>query len=344
LFVKASVVSEDGAAAPRRIVVLGMGGTIAGKAARANDNVGYKAGEVSVDDLLAGLPLPARHLVEAEQVCQIDSKDLAPGHWQALLKSLEAHLARPEVVGVVITHGTDTLEETAYLLHRVLAPAKPVVLTAAMRPATALSADGPRNLAEALEVAAAAGEAGQSGTVVALAGRVWAAAELRKVHSHHTDAFDAGDAGPLALVEAGRLRVLRPWPAGDGLGARRVINTPVALWPQVDIVTSHAGANGRLVKLLMTAGVDGLVVAGSGNGSVHGELEAALLKADRAGVRVLRSSRCVAGGVIDAPTHDTDGASPAPRRLPSAGQLTPVQARIELVLELLARPSGGPGR
>lgn len=339
---KASIVCEGPSGSDRRLVVLGMGGTIAGRADDAADLVGYRAGELSVEQILAGVPVPAGYALEAEQVCQIDSKDLGPVHWQRLVGALTRQLERVEVSGVVITHGTDTLEETAYLLQRVLSPSKPVVLTAAMRPATALQPDGPRNLVDALMTAAQLADADRGGVVVTMAGKVFAGTELSKQHSHDPDAFSAGDAGPLAAVEHGQLRPLREWPANElALGAR-VVAVPVPLWPQVEIVLSHSGANGRVVKLLMTAGVDGLVVAGTGNGTLHADLEAALLKADRSGVKVLRSTRCAAGGVTDpAPTSGgADVSQPAgagPRRLMSAGTLTPVQARIELLLQLLAK-------
>jgi L-asparaginase len=227
-----------------------------------------------------------------------------------------------------------------------------------MRPASALSADGPRNLADALTVAAEAARRGLAGVVAVLGGQVWAGAELRKWHSYRVDAFDAGDAGPLALVQEGRLQPLRPWPHGGALGTA-LIQAAVATWPQVDMVTSHAGANGRLVKLLMTSGVDGLVVAGTGNGTLHADLEAALGKAERAGIRVLRSTRCLSGGVVAPPdaggSAEADGATPrvngqapqappAVRRLPSAGTLTPAQARVELLLDLLAQRSRPRGR
>jgi L-asparaginase len=284
---------------------------------------------------------PAGFEVQAEQVCQIDSKDLGPAHWQRLVAALVSQLERADVAAVVVTHGTDTMEETAYLLQRVLAPDKPVVLTGAMHPASAETADGPRNLADALVVASDAAARGQGGVVVVVAGLVLSGTEVRKLHSRRLDAFGAGDAGPLAHIEAGRVQRLREWPRTVALGAR-VVATPVALWPQVEIVVSHAGANGRIVKLLMTAGIDGLVVAATGNGTLHSELESALVKAERSGVKVLRSTRCAAGGVTD---PQDDGApqlpagavaSASPRRLPSAGQLTPVQARVELLLNLLA--------
>jgi L-asparaginase len=186
------------------------------------------------------------------------------------------------VQGVVITHGTDTMEETAYFLHALLgaagAQAKPVVITGAMRPASALSPDGPQNMLDALAVA---GHPGACGVVVAMAGKVFSAVEVQKVHPYRRDAFDACDAGVLGYVEEGRVRMVRTWPAPDGYclqqWPRGIADTP---WPRVEIITSHAGAGGALVDALLadgSAGTDplrGLVVAGTGNGTVHRALEA----------------------------------------------------------------------
>jgi L-asparaginase len=302
-----------------KVVILGSGGTIAGTAASATDAVGYRAAQLGVAQLLAVVPGLAGLDLEAEQVAQIDSKDMDVATWQRLAARSAHHLARGEVDGVVITHGTDTLEETAYLLHRVLAPAKPLVLTAAMRPATHVQADGPRNLLDAVTLAR---DARAAGVLVTLDGRVWAGAEVRKVHSQRLDAFGAGDAGPLAAIEDDAVRWQREAPRGEALGLDRIARD-AAQWPRVEIATSHAGADGRLVDAVVAQGVHGLVVAGTGNGTLHHALEAALLRAQAAGVRVRRSTRCAAGPVIG------DGA------LPSAGALSPVQARIELMLELL---------
>jgi L-asparaginase len=334
---------EDVAA--HKIVVLGTGGTIAGASASATDNVGYASAQRGVQALVDAVPALARWPLEAEQVAQLDSKDMGPAVWSALVARVRAHLARPEVRGVVITHGTDTLEETAWLLHRTVgAPLdnKPVVLTAAMRPATSLQADGPQNLLDAVTVAAAPGACG---VVLVMAGLVWAGAEVRKVHSYRTDAFGAGDAGPLAQVVEGRLQGFRPWPGrgrnaggptpvgtaggagpvqGGGTLGLRLPEDPEA-WPWVEIVSSHAGAGPRAVQALVTSGVRGLVVAGTGNGTVHQDLEAALLHAVSQGVLVLRATRCAAGGIVP-------GGADA---LPSAGGLTPAQARVELTLRLL---------
>ena len=307
-----------------RVVVLGMGGTIAGRAGNALDNVGYTAGQVAVADLVAGLA-PEGIAVETGQVAQIDSKDMEASHWQALVAAIEGHLSRPEVSGIVVTHGTDTLEETAWLLHRVLAPQRPVVLTGAMRPATSRQADGPQNLRDALVVAAAREAAG---VLVAFAGSVHGGDAVRKVHPYRLDAFSSGDAGAVARVEEGEVRWLRSPPRGRALGAALLAAGP---WPWVEIVTSAAATDGRAIDALVAAGVRGIVAAGTGNGSLHHALEAALLAAQRRGVAVLRTTRCQDGRLVEGPLPDA---------LPSAGALTPQQARVELALRLLAAATG----
>ena len=185
------------------VVILATGGTIAGTAAAATDTTGYRAGALGVEALVAGVPALAEHRLESEAVAAIDSKDMDEATWQRLARRVAHHLARPEVAGIVVTHGTDTLEETAYFLQRVLAPAKPVVLTAAMRPASALSPDGPANLLDAVTVAQAPGACGVS---VVFAGAAWAAVGLRKVHTLQTGAFAGSDCGPVARLEGGVLR------------------------------------------------------------------------------------------------------------------------------------------
>lgn len=310
------------ASAEPTIVVLGTGGTIAGTAASAADNVGYSAAQLGVPSLLAAVPPLAAWPIECEQVAQVDSKDMDHALWLQLARRVAHHLARPEVGGLVITHGTDTLEESAYFLHRVLAPAKPVVLTAAMRPATSLLADGPQNLLDAVTLAR---EPGARGVLAVLAGNVFAGGEVRKVQSYRLDAFDGGTAGPVAMVAEGGVRRFREWPRGSALGLA-VLGGDVSRWPWVVWVTSHAGADGAVVDALVAAGVQGIVVAGTGNGTVHALLEAALLRAARRGVSVARVTRCAHGGIVGA----IEGSLPA---LPWLGA---AQARIELMLQRLA--------
>jgi len=303
-----------------KVVILGTGGTIAGTAASAGDNVGYTAAQLGVAQLVAAVPPLTGMALEAEQVAQVDSKDMTIEVLHRLAARVQTHLDRTEVAGVVVTHGTDTLEETAYALHRVLRADKSVVLTAAMRPATSLQADGPQNLLDAVTLAQTAG---QGGVVAVLGGRVWAGSELRKVHSYRLEAFDGGDAGALGWIEEGTWRGLRTWPASTGMGLTALPASDTDA-PWVALVTSHAGATGREVDALVAAGARGLVVATTGNGTVHKALQAALQRALAAGVVVLRASRCAAGGIV----------GQADTRFESAGTLTPAQARIELVLRL----------
>jgi len=154
---------------------------------------------------------------------------------------------------------------------------------------------------------------------------------VRKLHTYRLDAFSSGDAGPIARVEEGRLRRHRTWPVGKPLGLG-VIGFDPGSWPQVEVVTSHAGAGPRLVDALVAAGIDGLVVATTGNGSLHQALEPALRRAATAGVAVLRCTRC-ASGVLVGSGVAAEGAGGA---LPAAATLSPWQARVELLLSLLA--------
>lgn len=312
----------------KKIVVLGTGGTIAGlsPAGAAAPQV-YRAAQLSVDQLLANIPALQGRTLVAEQVAQLDSKDMGPEVWQALAARCAHWLAQGDVQGLVITHGTDTLEETAYFLHRVLAAAKPVVLTCAMRPADAPEPDGPQNLADAVTVALGPGV---HGVVTVCAGQVHGPIEVTKVHPSRLDAFSSGEAGPLGLVEEGALRQLRSWPAPQDertlvLAAAVARHAPAA-WPQVAIVFNHAGADGAVVDALCMAGVRGLVAAGTGNGTLSEALEAALLRAQQRGTWVRRSTRCAFGQVL---AHPSDVLAVAPG-------LSPVKARVALQLDLLA--------
>ena len=314
---------------PSVVVIIGTGGTIAGTATGAADAPGYKAGALSPQQLLAAVPAlagQASQAIETVSLASIDSKDMGAALWQALARCCREQLARDEVAGVVVTHGTDTLEETAYFLHRTLRAKKPVVLTAAMRPATSPSADGPQNLLDAVRVARTEGA---RGVVVVFAGRVHAGADVRKLHGWQIDTFSSGDAGPLALMQGASLRCVRPWPDA-ALHPADVFAIDAAAWPAVDIVASHAGVRGDvLVAASVDSGARGIVIAGTGNGSVHQTLLQAALRAQARGVVVRRASRCALGGVVDDPMAPVG-------TLPSAGPLTPYQARIELMLDLLS--------
>ncbi|GAA6141135.1 asparaginase [Hydrogenophaga sp. 5NK40-0174] len=320
------------------LVVLGTGGTISGGGNREGENLGYTAGLVSVETLVGGLPAPSGVVLETRQVAQIDSKNMSSSVWRDLFEAAVAALNRPDVQGVVITHGTDTLEETGFLLSSLLQADKPVVLTCAMRPATAAYPDGPQNLADALQVAACPGA---RGVMAVCAGRIHDGQHFSKVHTYRLDPFDSGEAGVIGYVEEGRVRCVRPWPRSEPTEHSReektVLSTLGKPWPRVEIVLNHAQADGQVVTALLWASrqdgaepLAGLVLAGTGNGTCSEGLSAALSQASECGVTVWRASRCCQGAVL--PTSLD--------LFPSAGDLPPVKARIALALHLMGLGRG----
>ena len=310
----------------KKIVILGTGGTIAGMAGDASNNIDYTAGQVGVSQLVSDIGSLDGE-VETEQVAQIDSKDMSFEVWTALANRLQHHLVQSDVQGVVITHGTDTLEETAYFLQSVLNPAKPVALTCAMRPASALAPDGPQNI---LDAATVVRHEGAHGVVVVCSGVIHGALDVQKIHTYQLNAFGSGDAGAIGFVEENNLILARNWPKGQYIQAQIAteniaILNQVKSWPKVEIVMNYAGASGALVEALIAQGVRGLVVAGTGNGTVHQSLQAALLRAQAQGVQIIRSTRCTQGRVL--PRVDDS--------FPSSNGLSPVKARIDLMLKLM---------
>lgn len=318
--------------ATRKIVILGTGGTIAGQGSAQGGSVGYKAGQIGVAQLLQPISegcLQGRFVFEVEQVAQLDSKDMDIATWQRLAQACRKWLGQADVAAVVITHGTDTLEETAWFLQCVLQPSKPVVMTCAMRPATALSADGPANLRDAVICAAQ----DVAGVWVAAVGEVHAAQWLRKVHPYRVNAFSSAAQGPAAWVEEGGVR----W--GQVPSAVRANAMPCAVWerdaaqwPWVELVTSTAAARPAAVDALVAAGVQGLVVAGTGNGSIHQALWQALQRAAAQGVAVWRTTRCEQGQIVLADGEQDAGVT----------TLSPVKARISLMLALLQKHAADP--
>jgi L-asparaginase len=311
-----------------RIAVLATGGTIAGEAGDAAKTSGYKAGVVGVDKLLGAVPsLSQVARIHAEQVASIDSKDMTPALWAALCTRVNALLEQDDIDGIVITHGTDTLEETAYLLHLTVKSEKPVVLTAAMRPATALSADGPLNLLNAVTVAASRASSKQ-GVLVAFNNQIHCGRDVTKTSTYAVDAFRSPEGGALGWVQDGQVEfqrsVVRPHTLQSPFQIRAEL-------PAVEIVTSYAGASRVAIDALVAAGVKGLVIAGTGNGSIHSTLQQAVADAVKQGVAVVRSSRVGAGHVMRNGAAPDDALGSI-----TAGALNPYKARVLLMLALAA--------
>lgn len=316
-----------------RVVIVATGGTIAGTAARASESTTYQAGALGADALIAAVPeLTELAHIQAESFAAIDSKDASLAFWCGLSKRVNALLARDDVDAVVITHGTDTLEETAYWLHLTVRSDKPVVMTAAMRPATALSADGPGNLYDAVSVAATPQARGR-GVLFVFGNRIHSARSVVKASSHAPAAFLSPDEGGLGWAQDGRVTFDR---VGHRLHTHDSVFATVEGWApealaNVAIVVSYAGADRRIVDALRQTGVNGIVVAGTGNGSIHADLLQGLVDAAAAGVAVVRSSRTGDVRVREGAAHDD-----ATFGFIASGSLNPYKARVLLLLALSA--------
>ena len=284
-----------------RVLVLATGGTIAGRAdARAAS--AYAAGKIDAAELLGDVPgLDKLATLSALQVASIGSQDMNDQVWFELARRIQAAFAADLADGVVITHGTDTLEETAFFLDQALAGHRPVVLTGAMRPATAPDADGPANLLAAVAVAAAPASAGR-GVLVALGGQIQAARWVQKIHATALQAFASPNAGPLGHVDAAGVRFEQPLAQSlaqstrgrDGPAYRLPANAPL---PRVDIIHAHANMDAAPIDDAARRGARGIVLAGVGNGNTSAPALAALSRAARSGVLVVRASLIGAGRV-----------------------------------------------
>ena len=312
----------------QKVVVLGTGGTIAGTAANASDHTGYTAGQLGVQHLLDAIPglndVLQGDALQCEQVAQLDSKDMDHATWQVLAQRCIHWLEQADVGGIVITLGTDTLEETAWFLQQVLHTTKPVVLTCAMRPATALTPDGPQNLLDAVAVVL---DPMARGVLAVCAGSIHNARDVQKVHPYRLDAFSSGESGSRGWVEQGLVRWADPgsWPMVH-VHARQALALPTVDWPWVAVLHSHAGSDARQVQALVAAGVKGLVVAGTGNGTVHHSLLKALTDAQAQGVAVRLTTRCAEGQIV--------GQAAALQISPRG--LNAYKARVSLMLDLMS--------
>ena len=280
------------------VVVLAMGGTIAGSADSATDSTGYRAGTGVVADLLAAVPQAlALARLTGEQFASMDSSDLTDEILLALALRVAALLDSAEVDGVVITHGTDTIEETAYFLNLVLDSPKAVVLTGAMRPATALSADGPMNFFGAVAVASAPASAGQ-GVLVVMNDEIHSARDVTKTSSLRVGSFESPH-GPLGTVIDGLPRFYRAV-SRPHTGATEFSLAGIRSLPTSGILFAHSGLDDSVAAALDATRYEVIVHAGFGNGTVASRIVEPLEKARLAGAVVVRATRTGSGHVTDA--------------------------------------------
>jgi L-asparaginase len=277
------------------IAVLATGGTIAGAAA-TDVQAGYTSGQVGVEQLIAAVP-QAKKLatLKGEQISNIGSQDMNDEVWLKLAGRINALAAMPDIAGIVITHGTDTIEETAYFLNLVVKTRKPVVLTAAMRPATALSADGPLNFFNAVAVAASRDAAGK-GVLVVINDWIHGAASLTKTSTTAVQTFMSPLSGLIGTVAYGRPEFNRG-PAGRHTMDSEFSLQGVTALPRVDIIMAYENMDGALIDAAVAAGAKGVVIAGVGNGNLTQPAVNALAAQARKGIVCVRASRVTVGRV-----------------------------------------------
>jgi len=322
-----SQAAEPAAKAKAKLVILATGGTIAGAQPKPGD-VGYKAGAYPIDELLKSVPgLGDVAQISGEQIASIGSQDMTDAVWIKLARRVNAVLADPAVAGVVVTHGTDTMEENGYFLNLVTKSDKPVVLVGSMRPATATSADGPMNILNAAAVAADPSARGR-GVLVVLNDVVHYARESTKTNTTSLQTFASPNRGPAGFVLFGKPRWFsKPtWKHTTESAFAGVV--PDAL-PRVDVVYAHANVGPEHVKASLAAGAKGLVLAGVGDGNGTQALMEQLALAAKNGIVVVRSSRTNSGAVARNVEVDDDKLG-----FVAAQELNPQKARVLLQLAL----------
>ncbi|EAK0175295.1 type II asparaginase [Campylobacter jejuni] len=312
--------------AKSRIAILGTGGTIAGFIDSTIATTGYTAGAIDIDVLIKAVP-QIRDLADIswEQVANIDSSNMCDEIWLRLAKKI-AKLFAEGIDGVVITHGTDTMEETAYFLNLTIKSDKPVVLVGAMRPSTAISADGPKNLYNAVALVANK-EAKNKGVMVAINDKILSARGVVKTHSLNVDAFSSPDFGDLGYIVDGKVFFYNNVTKAHTKNAPFDVSKLTSL-PKVDILYSYSNdGSGVAAKALFEHGTKGIVVAGSGAGSIHKNQKDVLKELLKKGLKVVVSSRVVAGCVAVSDSDEKLG-------FISAEDLNPQKARVLLMLAL----------
>ncbi|WP_033581999.1 type II asparaginase [Helicobacter pylori] len=307
------------------IALLATGGTIAGSGASASLG-SYKSGELGIKELLKAIPsLNKIARIQGEQISNIGSQDMNEEVWFKLAKRVQELLDDSRIQGVVITHGTDTLEESAYFLNLVLHSTKPVVLVGAMRNASSLSADGALNLYNAVSVAVNEKSANK-GVLVVMDDSIFSAREAIKTHTTHTSTFKALNSGAIGSVYYGKVRYymqpLRKHTTESEFTLSQ-LKTPL---PKVDIIYTHAGMTPDLFQASLKSHAKGVVIAGVGNGNVSAGFLKAMQEASEMGVLIVRSSRVGSGEITSGEIDD--------KAFITSDNLNPQKARVLLQLAL----------
>jgi L-asparaginase len=313
----------------KNIVIVATGGTIAGSASTNTNTAGYKAGSLGIQTLIDAVPeIKKIANITGEQVLSIGSQDMDNESWLKLAKKVNELVSSSSVDGVVITHGTDTVEETAYFLSLVINTKKPIVFVGAMRPATAISADGPMNLYNAVLLANSKEAAGK-GVLVALNDTIFSARDVVKTNTFLVNAFSSPNNGAIGYIQSGKIIFVANSVAVNSNNSEFNIKNITTL-PRVDILYGYANAAPEYVDFAVnTLKVKGIVYAGVGDGNFYKDVMPAVQKAAKNKVAIVRSSRVVSGFVARNGEVDDDA-----NGFISANGFNPQKARILLMLAL----------
>jgi len=308
-----------------RIIILATGGTIAGSG-ESSTKAAYTAGKVPIDDLLNAVPqIHDYGKITGEQIAQIGSQDMNVVTWLKLSKRINEIFKNNEADGIVVTHGTDTQEETAYFLDLTVMSDKPVVLVGAMRPSTAMSQDGNRNLLDAVMVAASAKSQGK-GVIVAMDEKVFDARDVTKTSSTNLETFQSRNFGPIGLIYDGKVNYYYQSLRNP---SKKFDVTKLTALPQVEIVYGYADASPQSVTGIIGSGVKGIVYAGMGNGNFGEPVGKALAEASKKGIVVCRSARAGSGRItLENEVKDAE------LGFVVSDDLNPQKARVLLMLSL----------
>ena len=325
--VLALALSTPALAAKPKVVVLATGGTIAGAQAEGQD-AGYKSGSFQVEDLIKAVPrLTELAEMSGEQIVNIGSQDMNNEVWLKLARRVNEVLAQPDVAAAIITHGTDTMEETGYFLSLVTRSSKPVVLVGSMRPATATGADGPANLYNAVAAAVHPGAKGR-GVLLVINDEIHYARELTKTNTTQLDTFKSPNRGKAGMTNAGRVYWYDALATKHTAASRFNVDSLKEL-PRVDIFYAYANAGREYVDQCVALGCKGIVLAGVGDGNATQAMVAGLQDAMRKGVAVVRSSR-TNSGITDRNVELNDDELGSIASM----ELNPQKARVLLMLGL----------
>ena len=310
--------ASSAAQTPRpTVLVLGTGGTIGS----AGDYWGGQTTRVPIDQLVKVPGIDSVATIESEQFLNVSSSSIGPARWLELTRRIgEVFRTRPELAGIVVTHGTDTMEETAYFLDLTVGDIRPVVVTGSMRPSNMAGADGPANIMNAVRSAVDTNGRGR-GTMVMMDDRLYSARDVTKTNSTRVETFQAPERGPLAIVDPEGVFYRAK---SQGRAAAQFDVRAVSELPRVDVIYSYPGADSVAIDAVVAAGARGVVIAGVGRGGMTGSQSSAVRRAAALGVVVVTSTRTGSGRVPVGERGTTIG----------SGDLNPQKARILLMLSL----------